>query len=256
MGMPSQFTQTAASVLENVGSMTKGAACSVVPAPAQSSSQTRCPLTFRVTGIFVALPPVAVMWIMPEYLPAERLAGFTETVIIPGAVPEAGLSESQAPPEVDAVKAMEPLLKASVRFCEGGMAPPACELNVSSDGVTVKALAPVAGLTVRLTVVVCVRLPEAPVMVNPTVRLAALLLAESVRVLVPAPLTGLKEAVTPEGKPGGAKLTVAGLKPPDGVIVMVLVRLEPGEMVRLLGEAERLKFGAAAAVTVRLTVVV
>ena len=93
-------------------------------------------------------------------------------------------------------------------------------------------------------------------MVNPTVRLAAVLLAESVSVLVPALLMGLKEAVTPAGKPGGVKLTVAGLKPPDGAMVIVVVPLEPGEMVRLVGEAESVKLGAAAALTIRLTVVV
>ena len=94
-------------------------------------------------------------------------------------------------------------------------------------------------------------------MVNPTVRLAAELLAESVSVLVPAPLMGLKEAVTPVGKPGGVKLTVAGLNPPDGVMVIMLVALDPGETVTVLGEASKLKFGdVAVEFTVRLTVVV
>ena len=93
-------------------------------------------------------------------------------------------------------------------------------------------------------------------MVTPTVRLAAALLADSVKVLVPVVLIGLKDAVTPLGRPGGEKLTVLLLKPPDGAIVIVLEPLEPGEMVRLLGDAERLKLGTPTEFTVRLTVVV
>ncbi len=95
-------------------------------------------------------------------------------------------------------------------------------------------------------------------MVRPTVRLAAVLLADSVSVLVPAELIGLKDAVKPLGKPGGVKLTVLLLKPPDGVIVIVLVPLEPCAIVRVLGDADRLKSGfvVVAAFTVRLTVVV
>jgi hypothetical protein len=91
-----------------------------------------------------------------------------------------------------------------------------------------------------------------PVIAIPAVMLAAVLLADSVSVLVPVLLTGLNEPVTPLGRPRGEKLTVLLLKPPDGVIVIALVPLEPGEMVRLLGEAERLKLGRAAELTVRL----
>ena len=101
-------------------------------------------------------------------------------------------------------------------------------------------------------------MPEVPVIVIPTVMLAAVLLAASVNVLVPALEIGLNVAVMPVGKPGGVKLTVPGLKPPVGVIVIVLVPLEPGETVRLLGEAESEKFGVVetAEVTVRLNVAV
>jgi len=93
-------------------------------------------------------------------------------------------------------------------------------------------------------------------MVKPTVRLAAVLLADRVNVLVPTLLIGLKEAVTPVGNPGGVKLTVLALKPPEGLIEIVLVPAVPGEMVRLLGEAERLKLGVLTTFTVRLNVAV
>lgn len=94
-----------------------------------------------------------------------------------------------------------------------------------------------------------------PVRVTPTVKLAAELLADNVKVLVPELLIGLNEAVTPDGKPGGVKPTLPGLKPPVGVIVIMAVPLDPGEIVRLVGNADRVKFGAGAvgaAVTVRL----
>ncbi len=72
-------------------------------------------------------------------------------------------------------------------------------------------------------------------MVTGKVPVAAVLLAVSVRTLVLAVLAGLnEEAVTPLGRP-----------------------LAPWVTVRLLGDAERLKFGAGAgAFTVRLNVVV
>jgi hypothetical protein len=70
-----------------------------------------------------------------------------------------------------------------------------------------------AAVTVRLTVVVFVKAPEVPVMVTLNVPVVAVLLAVSVKVLEfvgLVVLAGLKEAVTPAGKPeaGGAKLTL------------------------------------------------
>ncbi len=78
----------------------------------------------------------------------------------------------------------------------------------------------------RLIVVVCVRLPEVPVMVTVTVPVVAVLLAASVKVLVLVVLVGLKEAVTPLGEPEADRLTLP-LKPFCGVTLMVLVPLAP-----------------------------
>lgn len=78
---------------------------------------------------------------------------------------------------------------------------------------------------------------------------AAVLLAVTVKTLE------TKEAVTPEGRPDAAKVTVP-LKPFCGVTVIVEVPLVPCEIARMLGEAESVKFGVAAALTVRLRVVV
>ncbi len=70
----------------------------------------------------------------------------------------------------------------------------------------------------------------------------------------PEPVTeaGLKLAPAPDGRPDVPKVTVP-LKLFCGVTVIVLVPLFPCVTVTLLGDAERLKFGWAAAFTVRLT---
>jgi hypothetical protein len=99
---------------------------------------------------------------------------------------------------------------------------------------------------VRETVVVFVKLPEVPVTVTVTVPIAAVLLAVSVNVLVLVVLLGLNEGVTPLGRPEADKLTLP-LKPFCGVTEMVLAPLAPCVIVKLLGDAEREKFGAGGA---------
>ena len=69
----------------------------------------------------------------------------------------------------------------------------------------------------------------------------AVLLAVSVNLLVLAVLLGLKDAVTPLGRPDADKLTEL-LKPFCGVTVMVLAPLAARWIVKLVGEAERVKF--------------
>ena len=80
----------------------------------------------------------------------------------------------------------------------------------------------------------------------------------SVEVALPfaAGVTGLVEnaAVTPEGRPVALNV-VAELKPPVLVMVIVLVPLAPWVTVTDAGEAATLKFGDAAALTVRAIVV-
>ena len=97
------------------------------------------------------------------------------------------------------------------------------------------------GLIVRESVVELDRLPDEPVMVTVAVPVVAVLLTVSVSVLVPVVLVGLNEAVTPAGRPDADKLTVP-LKPLSGLIEMVLVPPAPWTMVKVLGEAETVKF--------------
>lgn len=96
------------------------------------------------------------------------------------------------------------------------------------------------GLTVRVSVVELDRLPEEPAMITVAGPVVAVLVAVNVNVLVPVVLVGLKEAVTPEGKPDADKPTVP-LKPPSALTVMVLAPLAPWTIVKVLGDAESVK---------------
>jgi hypothetical protein len=107
---------------------------------------------------------------------------------------------------------------------------------------------------VRRTVVVFIKLPEVPVMVTVTVTVDAVLLAVSVNMLALVVLVGLKEAVTPLGRPEAAKVTLP-LKPFCGVTVMVLAPLAPWVSAKLLGDAESVKLGTGSGFTVREMVV-
>ena len=107
-------------------------------------------------------------------------------------------------------------------------------------------------MTVSITEVVCVKLPDTPVTVTVRPPVEAVLLAARVSVLAPVVLPGLKKALTPLGKPDTVKLTFP-VKPLWGVTVIDLAPLEPCERLRLFGDAESVKFGVA--LTVRLTVV-
>ena len=94
------------------------------------------------------------------------------------------------------------------------------------------------------TVVVCVRAPEVPVMVTVTVPVAAAADAERVNALVVAVEVGLKEALTPPGKPDAERVTFPE-KPLKEVTVMVLPLELPCTTVTLEGEAVSPKSEAA-----------
>ena len=102
------------------------------------------------------------------------------------------------------------------------------------------------GFMVSEMVAVFVKLPEVPVMVTGKVPTAAVLTAVKVSVLVVAVLLGLKEAVTPLGRPEADNVT-ALLKPFCGVTVMVFVPVAPCVIVTLLKEVDSEKLGAGGA---------
>src|SRR5262249_31202081 len=88
-------------------------------------------------------------------------------------------------------------------------------------------------------------------MVMVDVPLAAFLVVANVSVLAPVAGLGLNDAVVPLRMPDAENVTLP-LKPFIADIVRVVLPLLPRVMLRVLGEAERLKLGAP--VTVRETV--
>jgi hypothetical protein len=99
------------------------------------------------------------------------------------------------------------------------------------------------------------RLADVPVMVTVDAPSAAELDADKVNVLAPLALIAPKDAVTPEGSPDAARVTVP-LKPFCGVMVMVLVVELAGVRFRLLGAAETVNVGDPVMVSASLAVLV
>ena len=114
-------------------------------------------------------------------------------------------------------------------------------LKLTGDADSVKS-GTTGALTVRVSVVVRVRVPDVPVTVSVTVPVAAVPEAVSVNVLEEVAPAGLKFAVTPEGRPAIERFTVP-LKLLMGFTVMVLVPVSPCARVNELGEADRVKSG-------------
>jgi hypothetical protein len=106
-----------------------------------------------------------------------------------------------------------------------------------------------------MIVAVVVRLPEVPVMVTVDAPSAAELTAARVSVLVPVTLAEPKEAVTPEGNPDAAKVTVPW-KPLCAPIAIVLALAPPCVRLTLAGVAERVNAGDPVTVSVSRAVLV
>jgi hypothetical protein len=103
---------------------------------------------------------------------------------------------------------------------------------------------------------VAVVLPDVPVTVNAAFPVVAVLLAVKVSTLLVVLLVGLKEAVTPLGKPEIVKVTEP-VKPPDGVTMIVLVPPAAPRVIETdAGVAESVKLPLVDPATVRVTVVV
>jgi len=132
---------------------------------------------------------------------------------------------------------------------------PRATFKLLGEADSLKSGAGEEALTVKLTEVVCVRLPEVPVMVTVTVPTAAVLLAVSVKVLLPVVGFGLKPADTPLGKTEVTDKPTLAENPFAGfTVIVVFPPAPPCAIAKLAGEADKLKSGAGtAAFTVRLT---
>src|SRR5262245_46573463 len=89
-------------------------------------------------------------------------------------------------------------------------------------------------------------MPDVPVSVTEAVPVVALLLAVSVSWLVLVAGFGLNDAVTPLGRPVAESVTLP-VKPAWGVIVIVLVLLDPRVRFMLPGDADNAKPGVEGA---------
>ena len=85
------------------------------------------------------LAPLTLILTEPEYEPAARLPGLTETVTDLGIVPLVGLTSSQLPPDVvDAVAEkfrIEPSLVARFKLCPPGLLLPVWQENDNELGL-------------------------------------------------------------------------------------------------------------------------
>jgi hypothetical protein len=131
-------------------------------------------------------------------------------------------------------------------------APPANATEPTSPSHHPAGSGEVAIVMVRVMDVVCIRLPAVPVTVAVKPPVGAVLLAAKASVLVPEVLAGVNEAFTPLGNPDAVRLTLP-VKPFWGVIVIMLVPLDPCVRLTVFGDADSAKFGTA--LTVRVIVV-
>jgi hypothetical protein len=181
------------------------------------------------------------------------VAAVEATVIVivelpePGAAIEAGLKETVTPagwPVADSAMAELKPPETAVVIVELPAAPLAIDTALG-DAEMVK-FGVATAVTVRLTVVVWVVLPPTPVMVTVEVPRVAVELAVKVSVELPAPGApiedGLKEAVTPAGRPE-AESEMALLKPPETAVVIVELPVPPCATETAAGAAEIVKSG-------------
>lgn len=205
------------------------------------ADREKCPNGFTVSVIVVValrLPEVPVIVAVAVPFVAVALAVRVRTLV---EVAGLGLNDAVTPlgsPEAASVTLPEnPLLGAMVMV----LVPlPTPFTMVTVFGAAVRLKLCTGALTVRLSVVVFVNLPDLPVIVTVTVAAAAL--AVKVSVLVVVAWLGVKDAVTPLGKPDAERVTLP-LKPFSGAMAIMLVPLLPGVIVTVFGLGESVKFG-------------
>jgi len=186
--------------------------------------------------VCIKLPDVPVTVTVKPPVVAVLLAARV-SVLVP--VVPAGLKMAFTPlGKPDAAKLTLPV-KPFWRVTVMVLAPlePCVRLTLLGAAESAKSGAP---FTVRVRLVELVKLPEVPVMVTVAVPAVAVLLAESVSTLLVEVLLGLKEAVTPLGRPDAERLTLPA-NPPWGAKEIVVEPLVPCTSVRLPGVAESRK---------------
>jgi hypothetical protein len=127
---------------------------------------------------------------------------------------------------------------------------PCASVRLAGEAVRLKSG---GGVTVSASVAVWLRLPDVPVIVTVAAPVAALLLAVSVNVLLLVAEAGLNDAVTPLGRPEVARAALP-VKPFNAATDTMLVPLFPCVIIKLPGDVDREKFGAAFTVSAKVVV--
>jgi len=211
---------------------------------AGAAASVKVPSGFTVRAMVVVafrLPEVPVIVTVVFPVVAVPLAVRVRTLVL---VAGFGLKEAVTPfgsPEAVRVTLPENLLTGIMVMVRVALAPPFAIVTVFGEVERLKLWLGV--LTVRLSVVAFVNVPDLPVIVTVTVPTAAVALARKVMVLAAVAGLGLKDAVTPLGRPDAERVTLP-LKLATGVMVMVLLPLLSCAMVTLLALAESVKSGA------------
>ncbi len=209
------------------------------------ADRVKCPNGFTVSAIVVValrLPEVPVIVTVTVPFVAVALAVRVRTLV---EVAGLGLNDAVTPlgsPEAASVTLPENLLLGVTVMVLVPLPTPFTMVTVFGAAVRLKLCT--GALTVRLSVVVFVNLPDLPVIVTVTVPVAAAALAVKVSVLVVVAWLGVKDAVTPLGKPDAERVTLP-LKPFSGAMAIMLVPLLPGVIVTVFGLGESVKFGVA-----------
>jgi hypothetical protein len=190
----------------------------------------------EIVVVLVRAPEVPVTVTVTDPVVAVLLAVSVSVLVL---VVLPGLNEAVTPegkPEADKVTLPLKPFRALTEMVLVPLAP-CVTLRLFGDAEIVKLG---GGFTVSEIVVVLDKLLDVPVMVTVARPVVAVLLAVSISVLAPVVLAGLNDALTPAGKPEADKMTLP-LKPPSGLMEMVLVPLAPWTMVKVLGDVESVK---------------
>lgn len=163
--------------------------------------------------VTVDVPTVAVeLAVNVNTLEVVALAGLNDAVTPVGSPDAERLTLLAKPFTLLTVTVLVPLALCAMLSDDG-------EADSEKSGVAVDEM-------VSVTVVVCEREPDVPVIVTAFAPVVAVLLAVKVTVLDVVALAGLNDAVTPVGRPDADNATLL-LKPFVGAMVIVLEPLEP-----------------------------
>jgi len=207
---------------------------------------------FRLAGDAPKMKLGAALTVKLSVTDSDKVpeAPFTVTVDVPGAAVGDAVKVT-APAPKDAVTPLGNPLAAKVGvpvkpFCGVTVMvavpdAPCVMLRLAGDAPSTKLE---AALTVTLSVVQADSVPEIPVTATVNTEGPADAAALNVKVVEVAVVCGLKEAVTPVGNPLTSRIGEA-VNPLSGFTVMLLVPDVPCVIVRLAGDADRVKLGAA-----------